>query len=218
MICAGDEHGRTQRGDNNPYSGDNENFWIDWNLDDKQLGLLDFTKKLIRVRKEHPVFRHKKYFGEVRPGIKQAIFYDTAGNELNVFNWQQPSINSFSLLLRGDAIEVAPKPDTKETVLRIAGRSFVLLCKKRVEAKPVETLPMETKHPPLKLRKRLSPKPMSLRKAAPVRSVKPSVQKRKKKAGERRTNKTVPVKKHGKRTLAKKVASAKMLKNRRSHI
>ena len=70
MICAGDEHGRTQRGDNNPYSGDNENYWIDWNLDDKQLVLLDFTKKLIRVRKEHPVFRHKKYFGEVRPGIK----------------------------------------------------------------------------------------------------------------------------------------------------
>jgi glycogen operon protein len=225
MICAGDEHGRTQRGDNNPYSGDNENFWIDWNLDDKQLLLLDFTKKLIQVRKEHPVFRNKKYFGEVRPGIKQAIFFDAAGNELNVFNWQQPSINSFSLLLRGEAIEdaqangvgnvddsflllfnghfnpvdfklpfselpwevilrsntrkenrgVAPKPDTGETVLRLAGRSFVLLCKKRVETKP-------------------------------------SVQKRKKKAGERRTNKTVPVKKHGKKTLAKK------LKKRRSHI
>jgi len=122
-----------------------------------------------------------------------------------VFNWQQPSINSFSLLLRGDAIEdgqanavgivddsflllfnghfnpvdfklpfselpwevilrsntrkenrgVSPRPDAKESVLRLAGRSFVLLCKKRVETKPVETLPIESKHSPSKLRKRL---------------------------------------------------------------
>ena len=183
MICAGDERGRTQRGDNNPYSGDSETSWIDWNLDEKQKALLAFVQKLIQVRRGHPVFRHKKYFGDVRLGIKQAIFYGAGGNEINVFNWEQPYINSFSLLLRGDAIwdfevngnpiiddsflllfnghfnpvdfrlppseqsweeiissnaKEAPglldTPATAASQLRLEGRSFVLLCKKRIEA------------------------------------------------------------------------------------
>ena len=104
MICAGDERGRTLHGDNNPYSEDDETSWIQWNLDDKQKSLLDFVKKLILIRRTHPVFHHKKYFSDIRPGIKQAVFYGASGEEINVFNWQYPYINSFSLLLRGDAI------------------------------------------------------------------------------------------------------------------
>ena len=104
MICAGDERGRKLLGDNNPYTVDNSTSWIDWSLDDQQKELLAFVKKLIQIRREHPVFRYKKYFGEVRPGIKQAVFYGAAGNEINVFDWGQPLVNSFSVLLRGDAI------------------------------------------------------------------------------------------------------------------
>jgi glycogen operon protein len=104
MICAGDERGRTLHGDNNPYSEDDETSWIKWDLDDKQKSLLDFVKKLILIRRTHPVFHHKKYFGDVRPGIKQAVFFNASGEEINVFDWQNPYINSFSLLLRGDAI------------------------------------------------------------------------------------------------------------------
>jgi len=105
MICSGDERGRTQRGDNNAYTVDDEISWIDWNLDDRQKDLLAFVRKLTRLRREHPVFHHKKYFGDVRSGIKQASFFNDAGSEINVFNWEQPYINAFSLLLRGDAIQ-----------------------------------------------------------------------------------------------------------------
>ena len=127
MICAGDERGRTQLGDNNAYSADDEISWIDWSLDDQQAALLAFVKKLIRLRREHPVFRHKKYFGDGRRGIKEASFYSDAGNEINVFDWQQPSINSFSLLLRGDALddfEVTGNPITDDTFLLIFNGHF----------------------------------------------------------------------------------------------
>jgi glycogen operon protein len=194
MICAGDERGRTQLGDNNPYSEDDKTSWIDWNLDDKQKALLAFVQKLIQVRRKHPVFRHKKYFGDVRLGKKQAIFYSAAGDEINVFNWEQPYINSISLLLRGDAIwdfEVNGDPinddsflllfngdfnpvdfklppseqpweevvnsDAREShglsgklatggsQLRLEGRSFVLLCEKRIEASQETSAQMRSK-------------------------------------------------------------------------
>ena len=74
MICSGDERGRTQRGNNNAYTVDDEISWIDWNLDNRQKDLLAFVRKLTRLRREHPVFHHKKYFGDVRSGIKQASF------------------------------------------------------------------------------------------------------------------------------------------------
>jgi len=60
MLVAGDELGRTQQGNNNTYCQDNELSWIDWqNLNQP---LLAFTRKLIRLRKEHPVFCRRRWF------------------------------------------------------------------------------------------------------------------------------------------------------------
>ncbi len=61
MICHGDEVRRTQGGNNNGYCQDNETTWIDWNLDDHATALHDFTRSLISFRKEHPVFRRRRF-------------------------------------------------------------------------------------------------------------------------------------------------------------
>ncbi|TKJ40118.1 glycogen debranching enzyme GlgX [candidate division LCP-89 bacterium B3_LCP] len=61
MILAGDEFGRTQKGNNNAYCQDNEISWIDWDLIEKNAGLLRFFKLLIKFRKDHSVFRHDEF-------------------------------------------------------------------------------------------------------------------------------------------------------------
>ena len=57
MLLAGDEFGRTQRGNNNAYCQDNEISWVDWDLAAAETESIRFVRDLIRLRLEHPVFR-----------------------------------------------------------------------------------------------------------------------------------------------------------------
>ena len=59
-CSAGDELGRTQRGNNNAYCQDNELSWVDWDLDERERALLDFVRRLIALRRAHPVFRRRR--------------------------------------------------------------------------------------------------------------------------------------------------------------
>src|SRR6185437_10269995 len=54
MLLAGDEWARTQKGNNNTYCQDNELNWLSWEHDDEQKQLLEFTRKLIKLRHDHP--------------------------------------------------------------------------------------------------------------------------------------------------------------------
>ncbi|MDA8218786.1 MAG: glycogen debranching protein GlgX [Dehalococcoidales bacterium] len=62
MILGGDEMSRTQGGNNNAYCQDNEISWFNWDLDERQEQLLEFTRRLIAIRKEQPVLRRRKFF------------------------------------------------------------------------------------------------------------------------------------------------------------
>lgn len=59
MLLAGDEFGNTQKGNNNAYCQDNEIGWVTWNKQVMNQRILAFTKKVIALRKAHPVFRPK---------------------------------------------------------------------------------------------------------------------------------------------------------------
>ena len=56
MLSGGDEIGRTQNGNNNAYCQDNEISWFDWKLKPSQRRLIEFTTKLIQLRRAHPNF------------------------------------------------------------------------------------------------------------------------------------------------------------------
>ena len=62
MICGGDEMGRTQRGNNNAYCQDNEIGWVRLGAPDDDRALLEFTRRVARLRREHPAFRRRKFF------------------------------------------------------------------------------------------------------------------------------------------------------------
>src|SRR5262245_66305384 len=55
-LLAGDEFARTQGGNNNGYCQDSEISWIDWAIDEEGQALLEFTRQLVALRREHIVF------------------------------------------------------------------------------------------------------------------------------------------------------------------
>ena len=58
MLLSGDEMGRTQGGNNNAYSQDNEVSWLDWRPTARNAALLPFVSSLIALRWAHPLLRH----------------------------------------------------------------------------------------------------------------------------------------------------------------
>jgi len=61
MILAGDEFGRTQQGNNNPYCQDNEISWLNWLLLRQHRDIFRFFKQLIAFRKQHTILRRRTY-------------------------------------------------------------------------------------------------------------------------------------------------------------
>ncbi len=109
MLCAGDEWGRTQNGNNNAYCQDNEISWLNWERDEKQKELLEFTKKLIALRRDHPVFRRPKFFQGRRirgSEIKDVMWFNPGGNEMSDEEWASPFVRCLGMLLSGDTIDV----------------------------------------------------------------------------------------------------------------
>ncbi len=77
MIVAGDEFGRTQQGNNNPYCQDNEISWVDWEQLEKNADLFRFFKFLIEFRKEHPSLRREHFFDEESAQDSEIIWYNS---------------------------------------------------------------------------------------------------------------------------------------------
>jgi glycogen operon protein len=63
MLLAGDEFGRTQRGNNNAYCQDNDISWVDWAFAEQNADMLDWTRRLIRFRHQHAVLRRQGFAG-----------------------------------------------------------------------------------------------------------------------------------------------------------
>ena len=108
MLQAGDELGRTQRGNNNAYCQDTELSWVDWQLDRGRRELLEFTRRLIRLRHAHPVLRRRKFFQGRRirgSEVKDLAWFRPDGKEMSDEDWANGFARSLGLRLAGDAIE-----------------------------------------------------------------------------------------------------------------
>ncbi|MDI3305578.1 MAG: glycogen debranching protein GlgX [Acetobacteraceae bacterium] len=107
MILAGDEFGRTQRGNNNAYCQDNELNWVDWaGIDEAGQALSAFTRKLIALRRNFPVLRRGRFFtGAYNEAldIKDCTWLTPAGTEMSAEQWEDPNTRCFGLLLDGRA-------------------------------------------------------------------------------------------------------------------
>ena len=125
MLLAGDEVGRTQKGNNNTYCQDNELNWLDWYWDDDRWRLLNFTKKLIRLRREHPVFRRREFFRGVPVGDqvrKDVAWLKPDGHEMTPEEWQKDFARCLGMWLNGDWL-----PETDERGHPLHDASFLVL-------------------------------------------------------------------------------------------
>jgi glycogen operon protein len=135
MLLAGDELGRTQRGNNNAYCQDNGLSWVDWEAAGQHADLLEFTASLIALRREHPVFRRRRFFSGELGGQRDISWLTPAGTEMTGADWGASDTRSLAVLLNGEAItEPGPRGET------ITDQSFLLLF--NADAEPVSfTLP-----------------------------------------------------------------------------
>jgi glycogen operon protein len=123
MVLGGDEFGRTQQGNNNTYCQDNELTWFDWDLDPEQEALLAFTRRVIRLRKQHPVFRRRHFFrGDEAGGQPDLVWLRPTAEEIPEEDWTDPNVQALMVFLNGQAI-----PSRDERGRRITDDSFLLL-------------------------------------------------------------------------------------------
>ncbi|HEX7994553.1 MAG TPA: glycogen debranching protein GlgX [Streptosporangiaceae bacterium] len=102
MMLAGDETGRTQQGNNNAYCQDNEISWLDWEHQDE--ALLEFTRRMIALRREHPVLRRRRWFqGVPIRGSVDIGWCRPDGAEMSDEDWGS-GIGSVGVFLNGEAI------------------------------------------------------------------------------------------------------------------
>jgi glycogen debranching enzyme GlgX len=118
MITAGDERGRTQRGNNNAYAQDNEISWIDWKPEDAWLGMWDITRTVLKIRREHPALRQRHWF-EGRPAIKggpkDLAWIHPAGREMTGEDWHDPDLKVIGMFVSGNPLR-SPGPRGEQQV------------------------------------------------------------------------------------------------------
>jgi isoamylase len=135
MLLGGDELGRTQRGNNNAWCQDNEISWFDWRTADREL--LEFARRAIALRREHPVFRRAAFLtgsaGE--SGLPDVWWFRPDGRRMTQREWTSEETRMLGVFLNGQEL--------RERTLRgepVAGDSFLLLVNAGPEA-VVFTLP-----------------------------------------------------------------------------
>jgi isoamylase len=97
LLLGGDEFGRTQRGNNNAYCQDNDITWFDWSAVDEDL--LAFTRRLIALRTQHPVFRRRRYLAGAE--ASELRWFTPAGTPMTAADWADPSALSLGIYLDG---------------------------------------------------------------------------------------------------------------------
>ncbi|MBW8090139.1 glycogen debranching protein GlgX [Streptomyces hygroscopicus subsp. hygroscopicus] len=137
MLSHGDEFGRTQGGNNNAYCQDNEVSWVRWpdhakgqdgeREDRAALELLRFTRSLVWLRRDHPVFRRRRFFhGRPVEGthdeLSDIAWFTHEGEEMTPRDWQAAHAQSLAVFLNGSAIS---EPGARGE--RITDDSFLLL-------------------------------------------------------------------------------------------
>jgi glycogen operon protein len=124
MLLGGDEISRTQGGNNNAWCQDNEISWYEWGLRGHQAELHDFATRLIRLRREHPVFRRGKFLAgreQEGSGLPDVWWFRPDGRRMTQRDWEaQPHV--LGVFLNGQ--EIADRTPRGE---HIEDDSFLLL-------------------------------------------------------------------------------------------
>jgi glycogen debranching enzyme GlgX len=107
MLTAGDERGRTQRGNNNAYCQDDEVSWVDWRTDDAWLDVYDVAREALRLRREHKTLRQRHHFvgaPTIEGGPKDLAWLHPSGREMRQADWYDDELRSVCMFVSGDPL------------------------------------------------------------------------------------------------------------------
>jgi glycogen operon protein len=122
MLSHGDEFGRSQGGNNNAYCQDNELSWVRWPEPaeppgdddeaeevDEERELLAFVRQMVWLRRDHPVFRRRRFFqGRPMEGthdeLSDIAWFTAGGEEMGPRDWQSVHAKSLMVFLNGSSI------------------------------------------------------------------------------------------------------------------
>ncbi len=108
MILAGDEIGRTQRGNNNAYCHDDPINWVNWELTPEDHEFMRFVQHVIRIKQNHKVFRRRSFFQgrRIRGGdVKDVMWLKPDATEMNDEEWHQSFARCLGLFLAGEGLD-----------------------------------------------------------------------------------------------------------------
>ncbi len=110
MITAGDEMGRTQRGNNNAYCHDSALTWLSWDLAPWQEHLFAHTQRLLRLRRDNPALRPQRFarLGEVIPSASVMEWFDENGETMSSERWNDPAHRTLQYLATSTPEEEDP--------------------------------------------------------------------------------------------------------------
>ena len=104
MLCAGDEFGNSQRGNNNAYCQDNATGWLDWPASSDANDDIDFVAMLVSLRREDPLLRHAQWFSPAPDAHEPAIHWlRPDGEAMQVDDWHDAHAHAFACQLASDA-------------------------------------------------------------------------------------------------------------------
>lgn len=150
MITAGDEMGRTQRGNNNAYCHDSALTWLSWDLAPWQEHLFAHTQQLLRLRRDNPALRPQRFarLGEVIPSASVMEWFDERGETMSSERWNDPAHRTLQYLATSTPEDESPnrvllvvhgtEADTVITLPDIEGAVYVPLWSSADET-PVES-------------------------------------------------------------------------------
>jgi isoamylase len=122
MLLGGDEISRTQGGNNNAWCQDNEISWFDWEIDDGGRRLLEFTRRVIALRRRHPVFRRTRFFSGHGEDLPDVWWMRPDGRKMTQRDWRNAAAKTIGVFLNGEELQLTAA-DGEE----VHDESFLLL-------------------------------------------------------------------------------------------
>ena len=135
MLVAGDELGRSQKGNNNGYNQDNEISWLNWGLNTEDREFLSFVCRVIEMRKRHPIFRRRSFFQPhgTTNGEKNILWFNPEGLEMSDAEWDLGFARCLGMYLAGDSIG-----EVSERGVPVRDNDFLLLINAHHELIPFQ--------------------------------------------------------------------------------
>ena len=121
MLLAGDEFGRTQKGNNNAYCQDDDISWLDWNIPETGKAQLELVQRLIKLRDAYPILHRGRFFTghEIDGlGVRDVTWINASGSAMQDGEWGDAGMRCFGMLIDGRAQATGiRRPGSDTTVL-----------------------------------------------------------------------------------------------------